>query len=220
MGKLFPEGSTMDMSVEWRQNDCCVVSWKQPDGTRVWAVWSPEGKRQVRAKIGGELRQAFNYLGSPLPAVTASSGILETGPGVTYLIGPESLEIQETIQQTATGDYAAQVVGVYKGDGKLWNPGDVEDVVITLEYVNPTTVKATVDAILPKELRQLGGQKTMTGEMTVSPEYELSGKLPLFIIQFAGSGTVDPANRTMTLNIIGKPLGHHLHFILTGEQKD
>jgi hypothetical protein len=24
----------------------------------------------------------------------------------------------------------------------------------------------------------------------------------------------------MTLNIIGKPLGHHLHFILTGEQKD
>ena len=220
MGKLFPEGSQIDTAVEWKQNDCCVVSWKQPDGTRVWAVWSPEGDRQAHVKIGGGLQKALNYLGDDLPAVTSSSGTLETGAGVIYLVGAETLEIKETIRQPEVTDYAAAVAGVYQGNGKLWAPGDVENVVITLEYVNKTTVKATVDAVLPKELRQLGGTKTMTGEMTVSSEYELSGKLPLYIIQFAGSGTVDPTNRTIELNIIGKPLGYHLHFILKGEKQD
>jgi hypothetical protein len=94
IGKLFPEGSTVDTSVEWRQKDCCVVSWRQTDGTRVWAVWSPEGTRQVNVKIGKGLQQALNCLGSVLPEVTESSATLETGAGITYLIGPETLEIQ------------------------------------------------------------------------------------------------------------------------------
>ena len=216
MGKLFPEGSKIDTSVEWRQNDCCVVSWKQPDGTRVWAVWAPEGDRTVKAKIGRGLRQMFNYLGATLSAVTESSGTMKIGAGVVYLVGPETLEIQETVQP----DVAADIVGTYYGDGKLWKPGDVEDVVITLEYVDKTTVKATINAILPKELRALGGPKTMTGDLTVSPEYGLSGTIPLYIIQFAGSGSIDPANKTIKMNIVGKPMGHHLDFALTGKMKD
>ena len=94
LGKLFPEGSEVDASIEWRQQDCCVVSWKQPDGTRVWAIWSPEGDRSVNVKIGKGLRQALHSLGSALPDVTESSKTLQTGAGIIYLVGPETLEIQ------------------------------------------------------------------------------------------------------------------------------
>ena len=93
-GKLFPEGSKMDTSVEWRQKDCCVTCWRQPNGTRVWAVWSPEGARQVNVKIGRGLKQTLNYLGNPLPAVTESSKTVEIGAGIVYFVGPETLEIQ------------------------------------------------------------------------------------------------------------------------------
>ncbi|MDR2138105.1 MAG: cellulase family glycosylhydrolase [Tannerella sp.] len=93
-GRLFPEGSAIDSSVEWKQKDCCVVNWRRPDGTRVWAVWSPEGVRQVNVKIGRGLQQAFHCLGTPLPAVTEAARSLEVGPEVIYLAGPESLDIQ------------------------------------------------------------------------------------------------------------------------------
>ena len=93
LGKLFPEGSKIDDSIEWKQKDCCVVSWKQPGGTRVWAVWSPDGERKVNVKIGKGLQQALHYLGSPLPNVTESSNTLETSPAIIYLVGPETLEI-------------------------------------------------------------------------------------------------------------------------------
>jgi len=93
LGRLFPEGSKIDNSIEWKQNDCCVVCWKQPNGTRVWAIWSPEGSRKVNVKIGKGLQQALHYMGGVLPNVTGSSNTLETGPGIIYLIGPETLEI-------------------------------------------------------------------------------------------------------------------------------
>ena len=96
IGRLFPEGSKMDFSVEWKQKDCCVVNWRQPDGTRVWAVWSPDGARKVNVKIGKGLRQALHYLGGALPAVTESSGTLETGHEIIYLVGPETLDIQSS----------------------------------------------------------------------------------------------------------------------------
>ena len=94
IGKLFPENSEMDTATEWRQKDCCVVSWKQPNGTRVWAVWSPEGERKVNVKIGKGLKQTLNCVGKDLPGVTESSTTLETGAGVTYLVGPETFVIQ------------------------------------------------------------------------------------------------------------------------------
>ena len=93
LGKLFPEGSKIDDSIAWKQKDCCVVSWKQPGGTRVWAVWSPEGERKVNIKIGKGLQQALHYTGSALPDVTESTGSLETSHGIIYLVGPETLEI-------------------------------------------------------------------------------------------------------------------------------
>jgi len=93
LGKLFTEGSAIDNTIEWRQKDCCVVSWKQPGGTRVWAVWSPEGERKVNVKIGKGLQKALQYTGSALTDVTESSSVLETSPGIIYLVGPETLEI-------------------------------------------------------------------------------------------------------------------------------
>ena len=93
IGRLFPEGSTLDTSIEWRQKDCCVVSWKQPDGTRLWAVWSPEGPQTVDVKIGKGLRQAFHILGSSLADVTESSTTLDVGREIVYLAGPETFEI-------------------------------------------------------------------------------------------------------------------------------
>ncbi|MDR2042468.1 MAG: beta-galactosidase [Tannerella sp.] len=94
IGKLFPEGSVTDMTVAWKQKDCCVVSWQQPDGLRVWAVWTPEGARQVNVKIGKGLKQALNHLGETLPSVTEATGTLEIKPSVTYLTGAATLDIQ------------------------------------------------------------------------------------------------------------------------------
>ncbi|MDR3262410.1 MAG: cellulase family glycosylhydrolase [Tannerella sp.] len=94
VGHLFPEGSTMDMSVAWNRKDFCVVSWTQPKGLRIWAVWSPEGVRQVNVKIGTGLQQTLNYLGEEIPTVTAACGTLEISPSITYLVGPATLDIQ------------------------------------------------------------------------------------------------------------------------------
>ena len=94
LGNLLPEGSKIDDSIDLRHNDCCVIGWKQPDGTRVWAVWSPEGTRTVNVKIGKGLKKALQYMGNTLPDVTESSKSLATGHGIIYLVGPETLEIQ------------------------------------------------------------------------------------------------------------------------------
>ena len=93
MGRLFPEGSKIDTSVEWKQKDCCVVTWRQPDGTRVWAVWAPEGDKNVNVRIGKGLRQTLNYLGAPIKDVTESSKTVSIGAGVVYFVGAESLQI-------------------------------------------------------------------------------------------------------------------------------
>ncbi|MDR1982067.1 MAG: cellulase family glycosylhydrolase [Tannerellaceae bacterium] len=95
LGKLFPEGSTIDRSVEWQRGDgCFVVSWTQKDNTRVWAAWSPGGVQKVGVKIGKGLRQALDHLGRELP-VTEASDTLELSPGITYLVGPVSLDFKD-----------------------------------------------------------------------------------------------------------------------------
>ena len=94
LSNLFPEGSKIDTSIEWRQKDCCVISWKQPDGTRVWAVWSPEGPQKVNVKIGKGLRRTLHFLGGEMPDVTESAQTLDTILEITYLVGPETLVIQ------------------------------------------------------------------------------------------------------------------------------
>ncbi|MDR2764173.1 MAG: beta-galactosidase [Tannerella sp.] len=89
--KLYPEGSKVDMSVEWNRKNCCIVSWTQPSGVRVWAIWSPGGTQRVPVKIGKGLQQVYDYTGKALPAAETAK-TLSVGPGVTYLVGPQTLE--------------------------------------------------------------------------------------------------------------------------------
>jgi len=58
----------------------------------VWAVWAPGGDRKVTVKIGSGLQQAVDFLGAPLP-VTETTRTLSIGPGITYLVGPKTLDI-------------------------------------------------------------------------------------------------------------------------------
>jgi hypothetical protein len=90
---VYTEGSTVDKSVKWNRKNFCLISWTQPAGTRVWAIWSPGGARQVTVKIGKGLQQAMDYLGVSLP-VTEASKTLTIGPGITYLVGPQTLEVK------------------------------------------------------------------------------------------------------------------------------
>jgi hypothetical protein len=90
--KVFKEGSVVDKSIEWNRKNFCLIRWTQPDGTRVWAVWAPGGDRKVTVKIGSGLQQAVDFLGAPLP-VTETTRTLSIGPGITYLVGPKTLDI-------------------------------------------------------------------------------------------------------------------------------
>jgi hypothetical protein len=91
---VFPEGSRMDTSVEWNRTDFCVVSWIHPDGTHVWAVWTPSGTKQVSLKMGKGFQKALDYMGKELP-LAADTRTLEITPGITYLVGPRTLDIEE-----------------------------------------------------------------------------------------------------------------------------
>ena len=117
---------------------------------------------------------------------------------------------------SSTSDYATEVAGEYFGDGKLWSPGDITDVAITLKYVDKETVNATIQSVLPAALQALGGKKTMTGVLKVSSDYTLSGKIKLMIFNFDATGSVDPETHTVALNIPGNVMGHALNFELTG----
>ena len=112
------------------------------------------------------------------------------------------------------------ILGKYYGDGKLWKPGDVKDVDITLTNVNSNTVKASIIAVLPEALQAMGGKKNMTGNLTVSPDYQLAGKVKLMIFNFDAKGIVDPKMHTILLNISGTVMGHPLNFELTGGPDD
>ena len=109
------------------------------------------------------------------------------------------------------------VEGVYYGSGKLWNPGDVKDVVITLKRDDGNTFTAHVEATLPVELRQIGGRQNFSGSLNVSPDYKLTGSLKLFIIKFnVSDSSVDPANHTIQLKFSATIMGHTLNFEMEG----
>jgi len=90
LGRLFPEGSVVDTKTEWNRGDFCAISWIQPDRTRVWALWSPDGARTVSVKSLKGLRQAVGCLGEPLP-ITAATTELELSPAIIYLVGPKQV---------------------------------------------------------------------------------------------------------------------------------
>ena len=135
---------------------------------------------------------------------------------VLFLLLITPLHLPASSSCTSPPDDAATVAGRYYGSGKLWKPDDVKDVDITLKRSSAHKVEATIVSVLPAALRQMSGKKTMTGTLTVSPDYKLAGKVKLIIFNFDVTGSVNPAAHTITLHIIGSPMGNHLHFVLTG----
>jgi hypothetical protein len=91
--RVFTEGSVIDTSLEWNRKDFCAVSWTQKNGTRVWAIWSPDGERKMTVNIGKGFQYAGNHLGHPLP-ITETVKTLSIGPSVTYIVGPATLDIE------------------------------------------------------------------------------------------------------------------------------
>ncbi len=73
--------------------DCCVVSWKRPDGRNGWALWSLRYEKEVGVKISGKVLQAFDYLGNDVDKPSGNCR-LALKQGVLYLIGPENVVLE------------------------------------------------------------------------------------------------------------------------------
>jgi hypothetical protein len=91
--KLYPEGSVMNTSIEWNQGNFCLVSWTQPGGARVWAVWAPDANRVATVTIGAGLQEVTDMYGEKIE-VAQNATSLVVGPGITYLIRANSFEIK------------------------------------------------------------------------------------------------------------------------------
>ena len=108
-------------------------------------------------------------------------------------------------------NYAGDVAGEYIGAGLLHAiplfsvpDTELEDVAITFEEVDNGTVKATL------MIEMFGQPVTLTGNITVSETYTLSGNvsgdlvgLPISSISLPMSGSFDPSDHTLVLNFNG-----------------
>ena len=63
--------------------DIYTSSWTKPDGTKVSAIWSPNGTCYTDLPIKGV--KIYDYLGKPIRQ--QSKGKLLITSGVTYIIG-------------------------------------------------------------------------------------------------------------------------------------
>lgn len=74
-------------------DQCCMVSWKRPDGQNAFALWSPRAVQEINVEIEGVVKEAFDYLGNAV-AKPKESAKLKVAPGVLYLIGPKKIKIR------------------------------------------------------------------------------------------------------------------------------
>ena len=86
--RLCPPGSTAPKIK--RTGNIWTANWQQPDGTQLWALWTPLHEETIRLKITGELTEAVNFLGEKQ---SPPAGALTVGPGVLYLIGPNAITV-------------------------------------------------------------------------------------------------------------------------------
>ncbi|MDR0870110.1 MAG: beta-galactosidase [Planctomycetaceae bacterium] len=92
LGKFIADGVAIDTKTDWQQHGCCVVHWTHKDGTPVWAVWSPDGEKNIAVKIGSGLKGVFDVFGKPVP-VNLPEQSLPVSPKILYLVGAETLSI-------------------------------------------------------------------------------------------------------------------------------
>ena len=87
--RLCPPGSSVPEIK--RHGNVWIANWKQPEGTPVWALWTPLYEETVRIKTVGELENVENFLGEKQPQFSEE---LVVGPGVLYLVGPKQIVMQ------------------------------------------------------------------------------------------------------------------------------
>lgn len=86
--RLCPSGSTVPT---FETSGAFYLSgWTRPDGVKVWALWALS-PRQATLQVGGTITEARNHLGE---TVAVPSGSCTVGPGVLYLVGPDSVSIR------------------------------------------------------------------------------------------------------------------------------
>ena len=76
-------------------NEIDRVSFRRADGSRGWAVWSPDGAKKVRLTAVGEVADAFDGLGNAVSLdefLSPEGGSI--GPEVIYILGPEELKVE------------------------------------------------------------------------------------------------------------------------------
>ena len=92
LGALCPSGSTVpEMKVNAHRYS---VTWKRPDGVRVWALWRPLGKENVKLIARGEIQEILDMFGKKMSATKLGEGEFTLSDSVTYVIGPELISIE------------------------------------------------------------------------------------------------------------------------------
>jgi hypothetical protein len=62
-----------------------LVSWRRPDGKKVWALWSRFRPRTFEFKTEGKIESAVDFLGNELPIPEKT---ITVSPQIQYLVGP------------------------------------------------------------------------------------------------------------------------------------
>lgn len=88
LSRLCPTGSSRP-SLE-KKGSAYLANWTQPDGTKVWAIWSAMKACEVELNVRGEVAEALNHLGEKQPHPGKEYTVT---PAILYLVGPESVSI-------------------------------------------------------------------------------------------------------------------------------
>ncbi|MCS7238037.1 MAG: beta-galactosidase [Thermoguttaceae bacterium] len=92
---LRPTGSKIVAG--WEERGVFCRSWDDPQGTRIWALWCPGESQEVSFTTRGAVSRVVDHLGNPKEHAAADGRLrLSLGPGVTYVVGPEAVSLQNT----------------------------------------------------------------------------------------------------------------------------
>lgn len=87
--RMRPVGSTR---LEQQKNPFVwIVSWRRPDGKKVWALWTRFKLRHYDLYVSGEIENATDFVGNPLEIPRDR---ITVTPQIQYLVGPETLKLK------------------------------------------------------------------------------------------------------------------------------
>ena len=81
---MCPSGSSRPVIT--KSGNIFISEWNKPDGTKVNAVWIPEGQKDIKLKIKGRYK-IYDYMGESIKKIETISD------GVTFVVGAKSVKI-------------------------------------------------------------------------------------------------------------------------------